>query len=208
MKQTTTSYFTLTVLVIASLAIILTACERPLQPDLDDDVAQPAPVIQPELEIPSPIIEEEAAPEIEIGEPPDDADPPDETVVEPPPEAPAPTEPAEETDGIYIVQPGDTLGRIAQRYNVTVEDLAAANNIVNIHRLEIGQRLIIPGRETAPAPPADPTEERIHIVQRGENLYRIGLLYGYTWQTLAEYNGIANPNRLEVGQEIRIPPNP
>ncbi len=52
-----------------------------------------------------------------------------------------------------------------------------------------------------------PTGERIHIVQTGENLFRIGLQYGFTYQELAAYNGIANPNAIEVGQEIRIPPS-
>lgn len=51
-----------------------------------------------------------------------------------------------------------------------------------------------------------PTTEIIHIVQPGENLYRIGLQYGYSWVVLAQYNGIADPNQVYVGQAIRIPP--
>ena len=45
------------------------------------------------------------------------------------------------------------------------------------------------------------------MVQAGENLYRIALRYGLTYQELAAYNGIANPNALSIGQEIRIPPS-
>lgn len=62
-----------------------------------------------------------------------------------------------------------------------------------------------------PAPPqqeTSPTGEIIHTVQPGDNLYRIGLRYGFTYQELAAYNGIANPDRLEIGQQIRIPPTP
>ena len=65
-----------------------------------------------------------------------------------------------------------------------------------------------------PEPTAAPTQqtnaagEVIHIVQAGENLYRIALRYGLTYQELAAYNGIANPNALSIGQEIRIPPTP
>ncbi len=51
-----------------------------------------------------------------------------------------------------------------------------------------------------------PTQEVIHIVQPGENLFRIGLMYGYSWTVLARYNGIPNPNHIVVGQAIRIPP--
>ena len=45
----------------------------------------------------------------------------------------------------------------------------------------------------------------VHIVAAGENLYRIGLQYGVSWTTLATFNNIANPNSLQVGQEINIP---
>jgi LysM repeat protein len=55
-----------------------------------------------------------------------------------------------------------------------------------------------------PAPP--PAEEQVHIVQAGDNLYRIGLRYGFTIQELVTYNNLANPDRLEIGQQIRIPP--
>lgn len=60
----------------------------------------------------------------------------------------------------------------------------------------------------APPQPEEPPEERgetIHVVQPGETLYQIGLLYGLAWQAIAEYNDIANPDAIDVGQEIRIP---
>ncbi len=71
-----------------------------------------------------------------------------------------------------------------------------------------------PVAPTADAPPeptadSDPvgTGETIHVVQPGENLYQIGLLYGLTWQAIAEYNGITNPDAIDVGQELKIPGN-
>lgn len=44
-----------------------------------------------------------------------------------------------------------------------------------------------------------------HIVAAGENLYRIGLKYGISWVTLAQYNGLTNADRIVVGQELKIP---
>lgn len=67
---------------------------------------------------------------------------------------------------------------------------------------------------TAPVidPTAEPTAastgEIIHIVVAGDNLYRIGLQYGFTYQELAIYNGLTNPDRLDIGQQIKIPPRP
>ena len=136
-------------------------------------------------------------------------------------------EPADQTppleDGVYVVRDGDTLGQIAFIYNITVEDLMAANGLTNPDVLEVGQQLVIPDpgfadtavppttddTTTAPPPAVDDTtnEEQIHIVQAGDNLYRIGLRYGFTIDQLAEYNNLTDVNNLEVGQEIRIPPS-
>jgi LysM repeat protein len=65
-----------------------------------------------------------------------------------------------------------------------------------------------PPTATPEPPTPTPGGERTHVVQAGENLYRIGLLYGLSWVAIAEYNGITNPNTITVGQELRIPPSP
>lgn len=64
--------------------------------------------------------------------------------------------------------------------------------------------------EPSSTPETVPNEagEIIHVVQPGENLYRIGLKYGISWVVIAEYNGIANADALSAGQELRIPPTP
>ena len=147
------------------------------------------------------------------------------TVVEPVEEALVAPEPAEPL--VYEVQSGDTLVNIALQYNVTVEDIAAASGLANMDVLDIGQRLVIPvdGVIAAESPAEEPSEvpaeavdpaqaeeaaaeepnDQIHIVQFGDNLFRIGLIYGCKHEELATYNNLANPDSLEVGQEIRIP---
>ncbi len=44
-----------------------------------------------------------------------------------------------------------------------------------------------------------------HVVQRGENLYRIALRYGTTIDALVQANGIVNPNLIFAGQTLTIP---
>ncbi|MEN9563851.1 MAG: hypothetical protein RIR73_2095, partial [Chloroflexota bacterium] len=44
----------------------------------------------------------------------------------------------------YIVQPGDTLGSIAQQYNISLQSLLDANNISDANSLEVGVTLLIP----------------------------------------------------------------
>jgi LysM repeat protein len=201
-------------ILLLMVSLTLAACERTIP---RDDEPADAPLVvdnsTPPEDIFTPVL---PPPDAEPG----DAYPPPEDVTEPPaeepgdppeteepsePDTPAPTTPLE-PGGTYTVQPGDTLFAIAQRYGVTVEALAQANNITNVHRLEVGQVLTIPGEGDEPPPAVDPGEERIHVVQRGENLYRIGLQYGFTVEELASYNNIADPTRIDVGQQIRIPP--
>lgn len=47
----------------------------------------------------------------------------------------------------YTVQPGDTLGAIAQQFGVTVEAIAAANGIEDPDFIDVGQVLVIPDGE-------------------------------------------------------------
>ena len=48
-------------------------------------------------------------------------------------------------------------------------------------------------------------QDQVHIVQPGENLYRIALRYGTTIQALAAANGLSNTGRIYVGQQIVVP---
>lgn len=49
-----------------------------------------------------------------------------------------------QNDGVYKVRSGDTLTKIAEKYNTNVQTLARANNITNPYRLSIGQQLAVP----------------------------------------------------------------
>jgi LysM repeat protein len=112
------------------------------------------------------------------------------------------------TPGKHVVQAGENLFRIALRYGTTVEAISKANGITNAALIYVGQVLTIPGGTDGgtPAPaPAPSGGEKVHIVQPGENLFRIALKYNYSQYYLAEYNGISNPALIYVGQAIRIP---
>lgn len=49
------------------------------------------------------------------------------------------------------------------------------------------------------------TNEITHVVQAGDNLYRISLRYGVDMEALAQANGLENIQRLDIGQELIIP---
>jgi LysM repeat protein len=104
----------------------------------------------------------------------------------------------------YVVQPGDTLYSIAQRYNMTVDEIMALNHITDPISLRVGQVLIL-SRGAAVVTPTTPGQEIVHVVQRGENLFRIALRYGTTVQAIANRNSIVNPALIWIGQRLVIP---
>jgi lysozyme len=114
-----------------------------------------------------------------------------------------------ERPSIHIVAAGENLYRIGIKYGVSFLTLAQHNNIINPHRIQVGQEIKIPGNETAPTPtpPATPSPqtETTYVVKAGDNLFRIGLNYGISWVQIAEANGLVNPNQLTVGQTLKIP---
>jgi LysM repeat protein len=117
--------------------------------------------------------------------------------------APTPSGGVVSGEQTYTVQRGDTLYSIARRYGTNVAALAALNGIVNPHHIRVGQVLRISGSPPAPSP--GPQGVIAHVVQPGENLFRIALRYNLNYVYLASYNSIANPNAIYVGQVIRIP---
>ena len=130
---------------------------------------------------------------------------PQEATAVPPTEVPATAVPAtpipQGSTGSHVVAAGDTLFSIAQLYGLTVTELAAANGIVNPNVIDVGQELVIPAPGTVTIPETAST----HIVSYGETLFSIARAYGFTVDELAIHNNISNVNRIDVGQEIKIP---
>nr|WP_309501183.1 LysM domain-containing protein [Saccharopolyspora gloriosae] len=60
------------------------------------------------------------------------------------------------------------------------------------------------GTAPPPAPPAPPAPET-YVVQPGDTLSGIGAKVGVAWQSIAQANGISDPNLIYVGQVLRIP---
>jgi LysM repeat protein len=118
------------------------------------------------------------------------------------PVATAEAESAEATEQVRVtVRPGDTLSAIAERYGISVFDLARENRITNWNLVFYGQVLRIPG--TGPTPtPAGPTR---YTVVPGDNLVKISLRFGVPVSRIVEANELDNPNRIFYGQVLTIP---
>ena len=96
----------------------------------------------------------------------------------------------------YTVVKGDSLYKIAQKFNVTVQDLINLNNI-NSTNLSIGQVLQVKG--TVPS-----KEETTYTVVKGDSLYAIANKYKVSVQDIIDANNLKS-TALSVGQKLIIP---
>jgi LysM repeat protein len=122
----------------------------------------------------------------------------------------------------YTVQSGDTLFRIAIRFNTTVSAIAAENNIADVTQIFVGQQIRIPG--TTATPPSDtggdtgdsgdsggdtggPSNQDgvTYTVVRGDTLGSIARRYNTTFTAIAQANNLSNPNLIFPGQQLVIP---
>ena len=95
---------------------------------------------------------------------------------------------------VYYVQSGDTLRKIAAKFNTSVDAILRANpQIANPNLIYVGQGITLPA------------DVSTYIVQRGDTLKIIANRFGTTVDALLALNpGIWNANLIYVGQVIRV----
>lgn len=111
----------------------------------------------------------------------------------------------------YRLQRGDTLGKLARRYNTSVRALQDANRIRNPRRLRIGQEIMIPvgnqgGRSLAKAERGAtlPSKRIQYKIQRGDTLYHLAKRYQTTIPSIMALNPNLSPVSLQLGETIDI----
>lgn len=99
----------------------------------------------------------------------------------------------ESSNNTYLVKAGDTLYGIANKFNVTVDNLKDTNNLLN-NNLSIGQTLIIPST----------TSYLTYTVKPGDSLYSIARTFGTTVSEIETLNNLST-SILSVGQQLLLP---
>ena len=103
----------------------------------------------------------------------------------------------------YTVKSGDSLWKIANQYNISVDDIIKANNLTSTS-LSIGQVLKIPTSGNGNTLP--PTNYEEYTVQRGDSLWLIANRYNTTVNDIKNLNNLTS-NSLSIGQVLKIPSN-
>jgi len=133
----------------------------------------------------------------------------------------------------HYVARGETLGAIAMRYRVSVDDIVSANRGLKPRALQVGQRLVIPTAGVRPASRAayaSATQSRaarraapsryllstaarlpaagarrVHVVRQGESAWTIARKFQVKVGALLRENGLTKASLIKPGQTLRIP---
>jgi membrane-bound lytic murein transglycosylase D len=107
---------------------------------------------------------------------------------------------------LYVVQNGDNIITIAEKYKVTVAQLKEWNNLTEA-TLRLGSLLQIAfdSKETVKLELAQSPElkEIQYTVQKGDNLGTIAKKFGATVENLKEWNGLTSAN-ITLGRELIV----
>ena len=103
----------------------------------------------------------------------------------------------------YVVQKGDSLYSIASKYNTTVNDIKALNNLSS-NILNVGQIIRIPTKETVIIEPDLGAPTNTYIVQFGDTLYTIANNNNISVDELIRLNNLTDLE-LYVGQILKLP---
>ena len=119
-------------------------------------------------------------------------------------------------ESTHLVKKGETLYGIAKKYQITISELKAANNLSDKDVLKAGQKLVIPSADSENAATLSSTNSsastsnsssktETYIVQKGDTLYGIAKKYDIKVSEIYSLNGMSQKDVLKVGQKLKVP---
>lgn len=117
---------------------------------------------------------------------------------------------------LYTVQAGDSVSAIAKRFNTTPAVIRELNELPS-GPLVIGSQLRVPASEVKLPPKVALAAARVdgrdraarphvHVVRKGDSLWRIARRHGMNVDTLAMINGMSPTDTIRAGQKLRLTP--
>jgi len=94
----------------------------------------------------------------------------------------------------YMVQPGDTLQKIADSYGISVNTLLWANDLTTSSTIKVGQNLVIL-----------PLDGVLHVVKSGDTISGISKTYKSDSDDIIVYNSLASQDDIYIGDILIVP---
>ena len=123
---------------------------------------------------------------------------------------------------LLIVKSGETLSKISEAYNVSIEDIMKANELTDQHRIREGQALYLPNSaeavevtlqhvrnlkntEVAKLKQASPVELADYVIKNGDTLWKIANDFNLDVNSIFGCNKVSEGDVLKVGSIVKIP---
>ena len=114
----------------------------------------------------------------------------------------------------YVVRQGDSLSVIAERYNTTISELVAINQLRDRNTIRIGQQILLPQQDGSiptlvvnDGSPLEIPANGLYEVRRGDTLSIIAERYQVSVDSLVTLNALNNSSMIYPGQSLRLRSN-
>lgn len=98
---------------------------------------------------------------------------------------------------IHVVVAGDTLYKIARKYDVKLFDIMRLNPYVNVYNLQVGDEICIPTMASKP--------EKTYIVNEGDTIAKVLKAFDVGFEDLARWNPTLMEIELPEGLILKMP---
>lgn len=100
---------------------------------------------------------------------------------------------------VHVVEQGDTLYKLAKKYDVKLFDIMRLNPYVNVYNLQIGDEICIPTMAAK--------EEKTYVVNEGDDISCVLKAFNVDFHTLARWNATLMEVELPQGLILKMPLN-
>ncbi|CAL2105423.1 LysM repeat protein [Tenacibaculum sp. 190524A02b] len=106
---------------------------------------------------------------------------------------------------IHKVDKGETLSKIARKYNLNLAKLYRLNSLTDFDALEVGQEIVVGYRDDNDVMNEQftKTDHKFHTVNKGDTLFNIAYRYKLTVKKLMTLNNLSK-NIIFLGQKLRV----
>lgn len=98
---------------------------------------------------------------------------------------------------VHVIEEGDTLYKLAKKYDVRLFDIMRLNPYVNVYNLQIGDEICIP---TMPA-----RQEKTYVVNEGDTIAKVLDAFEMDFENLARWNPVLMDVELPEGLILKVP---
>ena len=98
---------------------------------------------------------------------------------------------------VHVIEAGDTLYKLARKYDVKLFDIMRLNPYVNVYNLQIGDEICIPTMAAKP--------EKTYVVNEGDTIAQVLKAFDVDFNTLARWNPTLMEVELPEGLILKMP---